>query len=332
MLYSLIRPFLFHQDAEDAHNSAIEFARWLAESTERCRFIREVFARPVDAPVTLAGLSFPNRVGLAAGLDKNAEAPLAWWAFGFGFVELGTITPRPQAGKPRPRMFRDIPGGALINRMGFNNRGAVAVAKRLAEQTALGLRPPIPIGLSVGKNASTPNEQSAEDYGLAAERLAPHADFLSINVSSPNTPGLRSLQNPQELTSIVRAVLVPAGTKPVFVKVAPELEGDLLRSVLDACLSAGAAGFIATNTLARRPGEAREDGGLSGLPLKPLSRVRIAEIRQHVGDKVPLIGCGGVDDIASARAMREAGADLVQLYTALVYHGPMLPAKLTRGM
>jgi dihydroorotate dehydrogenase len=332
MLYAIARQFLFRQDAEEAHEMGVGFARWLSEDAERCRLVHDVVARPAARPVRVAGLSFPNPVGLAAGLDKNAEAPMAWWAFGFGFLELGTVTPRPQAGKPKPRMFRDVPGRALVNRMGFNNHGAAAVAERLAEQRAAGLRPPIPVGVSVGKNAATPNEQAADDYAAAARRVAPHADFLSINVSSPNTPGLRSLQNPQELTAIVAAVLGPAGGKPVLVKVAPELTGDLLRSVLDACLSAGATGFIATNTLAKRADEPREDGGLSGRPLRGISSARVGEIRRHVGTGVPLVGCGGIDDVSSARAMLAAGADLVQLYTGLVYEGPFLPAAISRGL
>ena len=330
MLYRLARPFIFRQDPEEAHDMAIGLVRWLAEESYRCRLMRDLVARPASREVHLMGLTFSSRVGLAAGLDKNAEAPLAWWAFGFGFAELGTVTPRPQSGKPKPRMFRIPARQALINRMGFNNQGAKRVTERLAEQKAAGLRPPMPILLSVGKNAATPNERAAEDYNLAATMLAPHADILTINVSSPNTPGLRSLQNPQELTAIVRAVLEPAAGKPVLVKVAPELEGDLLRSVLDACLSAGATGFIATNTLAKRPDEDREDGGLSGQPLRQISRVRVAEIRKHVGDKVPLIGCGGINDAESARAMIDAGADLIQLYTALVYEGPFLAARLSR--
>lgn len=331
MPYVLARSVLFRLDPEEAHDLGIGAARWLSQSRDRATFVRNVLAKPIDKPVELMGLTFPNRVGLAAGLDKNGEAPLAWWAFGFGFAELGTITPRPQSGKPRPRMFRLPDRQALINRMGFNNQGAARVAERLIEQKTAGLRPAMPLLLSVGKNATTPNEKAADDYHAAASLLAPHADALTINVSSPNTPGLRALQNPQELTAIVQAVLTPAAGKPVLVKVAPELTGDLLRSVLDACLSAGATGFIATNTLAKQPGEQREDGGLSGQPLRQISRARIAEIRQHVGDRVPLIGCGGINDAASARAMRDAGADLIQLYTALVYQGPMLAAQLSRA-
>ncbi|MDB5295887.1 MAG: hypothetical protein JWO31_1870 [Phycisphaerales bacterium] len=332
MLYALARPLLFRKDPEDAHNLAIASARRLAGGRRRAALVRSTLARPALLPRRVMGLDFPNPVGLAAGMDKNAAAPLAWWAFGFGFVELGTVTPRPQAGKPRPRMFRDVPARAVINRMGFNNDGAPAVAARLADQQARGLRPPFPVGVSVGKNADTPNDRAADDYGLAAAAVAPHADFLSINVSSPNTPGLRSLQNPQELTAIVAAVRGPAAGKPVLVKVAPELTGDLLRSVLDACLAAGATGFIATNTLARTPSETREDGGLSGRPLRDVSPARVAEVRAHVGPGVPLVGCGGVEDAATARRMLDAGADLVQVYTALVYAGPFLPAAITRGL
>lgn len=330
MPYAIARSVLFRLDPEEAHDLGIAAARWLGGSSQRCQTLRHHIARPRESATTLLGLTFPTRIGLAAGLDKNAEAPLAWWAFGFGFAELGTVTPRPQAGKPKPRMFRLPAREALVNRMGFNNHGAKRVAERLAEQKVAGLRPPMPLLLSVGKNATTPNERAAEDYHAAATMLAPHADVLTINVSSPNTPGLRSLQNPQELTSIVGAVLGPAAGKPVLVKVAPELQGDLLRSVLDACLAAGATGFIATNTLAKQPGEDREDGGLSGQPLRNISRMRVAEIRKHVGDRVPLIGCGGINDADSARAMIDAGADLIQLYTALVYKGPMLAAELSR--
>src|SRR4051812_11195894 len=206
MLYSLVRPLLFRHDAEHAHEMGIEFAAWLAESAERCRFVHDHFARPLSRPKRVAGLTFPNRVGLAAGLDKNAVAPLAWWAFGFGFVELGTVTPRPQAGNPRPRMFRETRSRAIVNRMGFNNDGADVVAARLETQVKAGRRPPTPVGVSVGKNATTPLESAADDYAAAAAAVAPFADFVSVNVSSPNTAGLRSLQTADSLRKLVRAV------------------------------------------------------------------------------------------------------------------------------
>ena len=332
MPYPLIRPFLFQLDAERAHETGIGVARFLAHHPGLSEFVHDSLARPALLPRRVAGLTFPNPVGLAAGLDKNAEAALAWWAFGFGFVELGTVTPRPQAGKPRPRLFRDVPRRALVNRMGFNNQGADAVAGRLAEQARRGLRPPIPIGISVGKNADTPNERAAEDYAAAAAELAPHADFVTINVSSPNTPGLRSLQSPEELAALIRATQSASGAKPVFVKVAPELEDEALAGVLDACLECGVAGIIATNTLAKRPDEDREEGGLSGRPLREVSRRRVAAVRRHVGGRAAVIGCGGIDDADSARAMLDAGADLIQLYTGLIYEGPFLPARLARAL
>ena len=332
MLYRLLRPLLFRLDAEKAHRLGIAVARGVGHYPRLARLIRTLLARPIPQSVHVAGLEFPNPVGLAAGLDKNAEAPLAWWAFGFGFAELGTVTPRPQAGKPRPRLFRFPKTRRLVNRMGFNNEGADAVAERLRAKSASGLRPPFPIGISVGKNAATPLEAAADDYAAATEKLAPFADFVTINVSSPNTADLRSLQNAADLSRLLHAVRHAAGTKPVFVKLAPELDGSTLASVLDTCLSAGGAGIIATNTLATVGRPELPEGGLSGRPLRELSRRRVADIRRHVGDRVAVIGCGGIDDLSSAQAMLDAGADLIQLYTGLIYEGPFLPARLSRGV
>jgi dihydroorotate dehydrogenase len=332
MLYRLIRPALFALDPERAHGIGVGAARRLARSRRLAAAVRRALARPKDAPVTAAGLTFPNRVGLAAGLDKNAEAALAWWAFGFGFAELGTVTPRPQPGRDRPRLFRFPQKLALVNRMGFNNDGAEAVAARLARQAAAGLRPPFPIGLSVGKNATTPVERAADDYAAAAQVLAPHADYLAINVSSPNTPGLRGLHSRADLVPLLRAVRAHAGGKPLFVKIAPELDGDDLTGVLDACAEEGAAGVIATNTLATLGRDGLPEGGLSGRPLRDLSLRRVEAVRRHLGGRLPVVGCGGIDDAASARAMLDAGADLVQLYTALIYRGPFLAARLSRRL
>jgi dihydroorotate dehydrogenase len=332
MLYRLLRPLLFRLDAEKAHRLGLAVARRVANHPRLARLIHRLLARPVARPVRVAGLDFPNPVGLAAGLDKNAEAPLAWWAFGFGFAELGTVTPRPQPGKPRPRLFRFPKMRALVNRMGFNNDGADAVAARLKRQADGGLRPPFPLGISVGKNATTPLEAAADDYAAAAEKLAPLADFVTINISSPNTADLRSLQNAADLTRLLEVVRRASGAKPVFVKVAPELDGAALASVLDTCLAAGAAGVIATNTLATAGRPDLPEGGLSGRPLRELSRSRVAAVRRHVGDRVAVIGCGGIDDVPSARAMLDAGADLIQLYSGLIYEGPFLPARLTRGL
>lgn len=331
MLYhTFVRPALFTLDPERAHELALLGTSLLGRSRLLTRAVHAL-ARPRRQPVCHFGLTFPHPVGLAGGMDKNAVAPLAWWAFGFGFVELGTVTPRPQSGNDRPRMFRMPDRLAVINRMGFNNDGAEAVATRLAAQRTRGLRPPVPVGVSVGKNKTTPAELAADDFAAAAAVVAPHADFLTINVSSPNTPGLRALQTASELRKLVAAVRAVSGGTPVLVKVAPELGGDELAASLTAALEAGAVGVIATNTLGTTA-PTGEPAGLSGRPLRELALRKVEEVRRRVGDGTTVIGCGGVDNAASAQALLDAGADLVQLYTGLVYEGPFLPARITRGL
>jgi dihydroorotate dehydrogenase len=331
MLYRrLVRPLLFRLDPEQAHDLALRSAASLAASRPLAGLVHAV-ARPAAVPVTAFGLRFPHPVGLAGGMDKNGVAPLAWWAFGFGFVELGTVTPRPQAGNPKPRMFRRPDELALVNRMGFNNRGAAALARRLAGQRRLGLRPPFPVGVSVGKNKDTPADRAADDFAAAAAAVAPVADFLTVNVSSPNTPGLRALQNAAALGHLVAAVQAAAGRVPVLVKVAPELAGDDLAAALDAALEHGAVGVIATNTLGTTA-PTGEPAGLSGRPLREITARKVAEVRKRVGDRTAVVGCGGVDDAGSARRLLDAGADLVQVYTGLVYEGPFLPARIARGL
>ena len=331
MLYSRLRPYLFEWDAEEAHEFALRSAARLARSRWLCGLVRAAI-RPKPLPVKALGLTFPNPIGLAAGMDKNAVAPLAWWAFGFGFVELGTVTPLPQGGNDKPRMFRYPATAAVVNRMGFNNHGATAVAARLAEQAKAGLRPPFPVGVSVGKNKDTPDERTVDDYQSAAATLAPHADFVAVNVSSPNTKDLRKLQTGAWMSRLVTAVRAASGPKPVLVKVAPELVGDPLNEVLDAVLTAGAAGVIATNTLATEGKNGLEVGGLSGRPLRDIAPRNVEAIRKRVGDAVTVIGVGGIEDADSARRMFDAGATLLQLYTALVYHGPFLPVTISRGL
>lgn len=332
MLYrTLVRPILFSCDAEWAHNLALGSARRLGQSRLLCQGVRQVFARPSEAPVTHLGLTFPHRLGLAGGMDKNGVAPLAWWAFGFGFVELGTVTPRPQGGNDRPRMFRKPAEHALVNRMGFNNAGAEALVEHLRKQRQAGLRPPYPVGVSVGKNKVTPADQAADDFAQAAAIVAPEADFLTINVSSPNTPGLRALQEAEELGKLVTAVMAVAAGKPVLIKIAPELAGADLAAALEAALGRGAVGVIATNTLGTTA-PTGEPAGLSGRPLRDRSRAKVAEVRKLIGDGPTLIGCGGIDDVESAQAMLDAGADLLQLYTGLVYEGPFLPGRISRGI
>jgi dihydroorotate dehydrogenase len=332
VLYRLIRPILFLRDAERAHDMALRAMARLSRARGCARAVHGVLARPGRADVRAMGLTFPHRVGLAAGLDKNGVAPLAWWAVGFGFVELGTVTPKPQAGNDRPRMFRLVRERALVNRMGFNNDGAAAVAGRLAAQRDAGLWPAFPVGISVGKNATTPLESAEDDYAQAAAILSPHADFITMNVSSPNTAGLRDLQSAAALRRLIAAVQGAAAGKPLLVKFAPEVDGDELRAVLDVVLEAGIAGVIATNTLSTAGRDDLPKGGLSGRPLREISVKRVAAIREHVGDRLTVIGCGGIEDVAGARTMLGAGADLIQLYSALVYQGPLLAARISRGL
>jgi dihydroorotate dehydrogenase len=331
MLYRCVRPLLFLLEAERAHNVALDAARMLSAMPALARCFRRVIARPADRPIELLGLKFPHRIGLAAGLDKNAVAPWAWWGFGFGFVEFGTVTPKPQPGNPKPRMFRIREQEALVNRMGFNNEGADAVALRMTKLDQRG-RPQFPIAISVGKNATTALENAEDDYRAAAAALAPYADIVTVNISSPNTPGLRSLQTPQQASRLVEVIRNVAGGKPVLVKFAPELEASELSGLVEACLAAGAAGFIATNTLSTKGRTDLPEGGLSGRPLKDIAVERVRALRQLVRDRGVVVGCGGVEDAASAQALLDSGADLVQIYTALVYRGPLLAARISRKL
>ncbi len=329
MYRALAKPLLFRLDPERAHHLALTGAALLAKSPTLASAVRKL-ARPADRPVTALGLTFPNRVGLAGGMDKDAVAPLAWWAFGFGFLELGTVTPRGQEGNPKPRMFRRVAEEALVNRLGFNNNGAAALAAALEDQRRRGRRPPCPVGVSVGKLKDTPPELAADDFAEAARLVAGAADFLTVNVSSPNTPGLRALQTAADTGRIVRAVRAAAPGLPVLVKLAPELVGDDLHAVLDAVTEAGAGGVIATNTLSTAGRAGYETGGLSGPPLHALALKSVEAVRRRLGDAALVVGCGGVRNAATYAAMRAAGADLVQLYTGLVYAGPLLPAGLSR--
>ncbi len=331
MIYQLVRPFLFRLEPEVAHHLALSMARWIARHYRLATVIRKVISRPRTLPTRVCGINFPNPIGLAAGFDKNAEALWAWWALGFGFAELGTVTPQPQAGQAQPRLFRLPRLQALVNRMGFNNEGAERIAQRLAT-SAGNYSPPMPVGISLGKNAITPLENAAEDYAQAAERLAPYADFLVVNVSSPNTSGLRGLQTPTHLRTVLHAIRNASNTKPIFVKLAPELDGPDLQAIADACLDAQASGFIVTNTLST---EGRPDlpiGGLSGRPLHAMALKRVETLRQHFGEGIALIGCGGIMDVSTLEAFFDAGANLVQLYTGLIYKGPFLPGRLSRAI
>ncbi len=318
---------------------------WLdPEKAHRLGFRAVRAARPALArrrtpgsPVTAMGLTFPNVLGLAAGFDKNAVGIDALGALGFGHVEVGTVTGEPQPGNPKPRLFRLAADRAVVNRMGFNNDGAEAVAARLA---ARGRRPRPVLGVNIGRSKVVPEEQAVRDYAKSARLLAPHADYLVVNVSSPNTPGLRDLQAVEKLEPILVAVRAVAGEVPLLVKIAPDLADEDVLAVADLATAIGLDGIIATNTTISREGlsSTREQvaaaggGGLSGRPLTERSLEVIGLLRSRVGDALTLVGVGGVTTVEDARARLEAGADLLQGYTAFVYEGPGWPRRIIEGV
>jgi dihydroorotate dehydrogenase len=324
MLYSLIRPALFRIEAERAHGLAL---RALPHLPGRA---------PVGAAgplaVEVAGIRFPNPLGMAAGFDKNAEVPDALLRLGFGFAEAGSITPLPQEGNPRPRLFRLVEDRAVINRMGFNNHGADAAIERLRARAGR----PGAVGINIGANKDAADRIA--DYALMARRMAPFATYLAVNISSPNTPGLRALQDEAALTGLLDAVLDargPAGP-PVFLKVAPDLQprdiDAIARIAIDKCLGAL---IVANTTIARPPLRSAlrgEGGGLSGAPLRDLASERLADFRSATGGTVPLVGVGGIATAEDAWARIRAGASLVQLYSAMVYEGPGIARRITRGL
>ena len=332
LAYALLRPWLFRCDAEHAHEFALRWLSRLPRIPGALACVRALHA--VQAPSLVRhvfGLEFANPLGVAPGLDKNAIAVEALFALGFGHVEVGTVTPRPQPGNDRPRLFRFPAQGALVNRLGFNNEGVEAMARRLA---ALPPRAPGRVlGINIGKNKDTPNAEAAADYALAARALHAYADYLTVNVSSPNTPGLRDLQSRATLAELLRATLPEAKGKPVLVKLAPDLEDSTLCELLDAAGEFGAAGVILTNTTLARTGiTTAEAGGMSGAPLFPLALAKVGLAARHLRGRLPIIGVGGVHSTGTAQQMLAAGAALVQLYTGFVYGGPALPARILRGL
>jgi dihydroorotate dehydrogenase len=321
-MYRLIRKLLFHFDAESVHE-------WTAAQLERLggiplvtRMVARACAVP-ERPKTLLGMTFRTPVGIAAGFDKNATMMPMLAALGFGFVEVGTVTLRPQPGNPRPRLFRYPEHGAVINRMGFNNDGADIVAGRLAQWPR-----PVPTFVNVGKNRDVPLEAAAEAYAACAAKVTPHADAVVVNLSSPNTPSLRELQRPEHLEPILRGV---RGNKPLLVKIAPDIDDALLGEICDVSTRL-ADGMICTNTTVDRPFATTEAGGLSGRPLLAKSTAVLARVRAHVGPGYPLIGVGGIFTAADVHEKLAAGADLVQLYTSFIYEGPGLPSRLARAL
>ena len=316
----ILRPLLFCLPAEAAHNLAMAALR-LTPSP----LIRSMFGPLPQRPLRLFGLNFPNPVGLAAGMDKNAVALPAWQAMGFGFLEAGTITALAQPGNEKPRCFRFPLQEALINRMGFNNRGASAAAKRLRRLKSSGRWPSIPVGINIGKSKVTPLENAASDYATSYNLLLPYGDYFVINVSSPNTPGLRSLQDSDSLAQIIRTLKRIHSGKPLLVKIAPDLTDDAVREMAALAESEKLAGLIATNTTLDHsaiPTPADKIGGLSGAPLRQRSTEVIRTLRSAT--QLPIIASGGIMDAASAKEKLDAGANLVQIYTGFVYNGPEL--------
>jgi dihydroorotate dehydrogenase len=326
MLYALARPLLFALEPETAHALALG----LADAPLRLGLLR--LRRPPDRPVRAMGLEFRNPVGLAAGLDKDALHVDALAALGFGFVELGGVTPRPQPGNPKPRLFRIPRANALINRMGLNSAGVEAFVENLRRA-----RRDTVIGVNIGKNRDTPNERAAEDYERCLEALYPYVHYVSINVSSPNTPGLRDLQSPQALAALL-ARLCAARERlrerygrdvKLLPKIAPDFDAEAVRAIAEVVRRAGVDGMIATNTTVSREGveglpHAEEPGGLSGAPLRPRALAVLRELVASLGGELPVIGVGGIMSGADAAERFAAGATLVQLYTGLVYRGPAL--------
>jgi dihydroorotate dehydrogenase len=361
---TLIRPALFAQDSEEIHNRTLSALGWASRHENVCEALAAFYAAPA-LPVEVFGLQFPNPVGLAAGMDKHSAAAPIWPSLGFGFSELGGVTWHAQPGNPAPRMFRAVPDEALINRMGFNNPGAEALAQRLANWRALGRWPAHPVGINLGKSKITPLEKAAEDYSHSLRLLWPHADFFVVNVSSPNTPNLRQLQDKAALDEILAALqevnrkcsvnpathdttshLTPRASclapspKPILVKVAPDLSFEALDEILELVAPRQLAGIVATNTTITRPAALdvelqrvySESGGLSGKPLRSRSTEIIRHLHCQTGGRLPIIGVGGIFTAADAWEKITAGASLVQVYTGLVYEGPAITREIVVGL
>ena len=339
--YGLARPLLFGMDPETAHELTLDMLARGQGTPLQCAWA----AQRVSDPVTLAGLRFPNRVGLAAGLDKNARAIDALAAMGFGFVEVGTVTPKGQPGNPKPRMFRLPQARALINRLGFNNEGLDAFIANVQQSQVRRQGKPLLLGLNIGKNASTPIEDATRDYLTCLEGVYPHADYVTVNISSPNTQNLRALQSDEALDGLLGAVaghrekLAAAQGRrvPIFVKIAPDLSEEQVSVIAATLQRHGMDGVIATNTTISRDAvqgllHAAETGGLSGAPVLAASNAVIAQLRAALGPAFPIIGVGGVMSAEDAVSKIRAGADVVQIYTGLIYQGPTLIGRAARAI
>ncbi|WP_025564597.1 quinone-dependent dihydroorotate dehydrogenase [Psychromonas sp. SP041] len=328
MLYRVMRSFLFKMNPEKAHDLSIKQLK-LTHGTVLDLFYRQ---KVQQRPVQVMGLTFPNSLGLAAGLDKNAECIDAFGAMGFGHIEVGTVTPVGQPGNPSPRLFRVLEGEGIINRMGFNNDGVDNLIENVKNSHFKGV-----IGINIGKNINTPVEQGKEDYIICMEKVYPHAGYIAVNISSPNTPGLRSLQYGEALDDLLSSLkarqeaLAKKHEKyvPIALKVAPDLSDEEIESIAQSLLKYKIDGLIATNTTLDREmikgmSHASEAGGLSGRPVQSKSTAVIAKFSQHLKGEIPIIGVGGIDSVIAAKEKIEAGASLVQIYSGFIYQGPPL--------
>ncbi len=337
MLYPLVRPLLFTLDAERSHDLALSLlAKPPAASIMQALYGRKALAKPT----TVMGLKFDNQVGLAAGLDKNAKAVDGLGALGFGFVEVGTVTPVSQPGNPKPRLFRLAQSQAIINRFGFNNAGVDALVERVRQRQWRGI-----VGINIGKNAATSPENATEDYLICLRAAYPVADYITVNISSPNTKGLRDLQHGAQLEELFSALSLERDTLataqarrvPLLVKIAPDMDEHAMVDLCQSVIRHNIDGVIATNTTLERGEVAHEEhgdetGGLSGAPLTALAARKIAPLRQELGADIALIAAGGIDSPAEAEKRLNDGADLIQLYSSLIYQGPTLVQQICRHL
>ena len=341
--YALTRPFLFAMDAEAAHDLTMGLLARGQGTPLQWAWSSETISDPIE----LAGLTFPNRVGMAAGLDKNARCIDALGAMGFGFVEVGTVTPKSQAGNPKPRMFRLPEARALINRLGFNNDGLDAFVHNVQRATFRSQKTehPMLLGLNIGKNATTPIEHATGDYLTCLQGVYPHADYVTVNISSPNTQNLRELQSDAALDALLNAIAERRealarehGRRvPIFVKIAPDLDEAQVAVIANALQRHGMDGVIATNTTIERGAvqglaHAQETGGLSGAPVREASNQVIRQLRAALGSRFPIIGVGGIMSADDAIGKMRAGADVVQIYTGLIYEGPALVRRVAHAL
>lgn len=336
MFYDLARRFMFTRDAEWAHEFALNNLRRFTNTPLNLAWSQNISDKPVD----FLGLKFKNPVGLAAGLDKNAECIDAFSQMGFGFIEVGTITPRAQAGNDKPRIFRLPESNAIINRMGFNNKGVDNLVANVKAAKYSGI-----LGINIGKNKDTPNEQGKDDYIHCMRKVFEHASYITVNISSPNTPGLRDLQYGAALDDLLQSLkneqldLVAKHNKqvPMLVKIAPDLDQIQIEQVSESLLNNKIDGVIATNTTLERAAVmgqqyAEEAGGLSGHPVRMRSTEVVGELKRLTQGKLPIIGVGGIDDAQSAKEKFDAGANLVQVYTGFIYKGPQLVKSIVNGL